>query len=112
VFEGVENSMRIAREEIFGPVLSVFDFDSLDQAIQLANGTPYGLAASVWTSDLKTAHNVSRALRAGTVWVNCFDYSEVTTPFGGFKQSGNGRDRSLHAFEQYTQLKTTWINLS
>jgi acyl-CoA reductase-like NAD-dependent aldehyde dehydrogenase len=112
VFEGVENSMRIAREEIFGPVLSVFDFDSLEGAIQLANDTPYGLAASVWTSDLKTAHNVSRALRAGTVWVNCFDYSEVTTPFGGFKQSGNGRDRSLHAFEQYTQLKTTWINLS
>jgi acyl-CoA reductase-like NAD-dependent aldehyde dehydrogenase len=112
VFEGVENSMRIAREEIFGPVLSVFDFDSLDEAIQLANDTPYGLAASVWTSDLRTAHNVARALRAGTVWVNCFDYSEVTTPFGGFKQSGNGRDRSLHAFEQYTQLKTTWINLA
>lgn len=112
VFEGVENSMRIAREEIFGPVLSVFDFDSLDEAITLANDTPYGLAASVWTSDLKTAHNVSRALRAGTVWVNCFDYSEVTTPFGGFKQSGHGRDRSLHAFEQYTQLKTTWIDLS
>jgi acyl-CoA reductase-like NAD-dependent aldehyde dehydrogenase len=112
VFERVENSMRIAREEIFGPVLSVFDFDSLDEAIKLANDTPYGLAASVWTSDLKTAHNVSRALRAGTVWVNCFDYSEVTTPFGGFKQSGSGRDRSLHAFEQYTQLKTTWIDLN
>ena len=112
VFEGVETSMRIAREEIFGPVLSVFDFDSLDEAIELANDTPYGLAASVWTSDLRTAHTVSRALRAGTVWVNCFDYSEVTTPFGGFKQSGNGRDRSLHAFEQYTQLKTTWIDLS
>lgn len=112
VFEGVGNSMRIAREEIFGPVLSVFDFDSLDEAVRLANDTPYGLAASVWTSDLKTAHSVARALRAGTVWVNCFDYSEVTTPFGGFKQSGNGRDRSLHAFEQYTQLKTTWINLT
>ncbi len=112
VFEGVENTMRIAREEIFGPVLSVFDFDSLDEAIRLANDTPYGLAASVWTSDLRTAHNVARALRAGTVWVNCFDYSEVTTPFGGFKQSGHGRDRSLHAFEQYTQLKTTWIDLN
>lgn len=112
VFEGVKNSMRIAREEIFGPVLSVFDFDSLDEAIQLANDTPYGLAASIWTSDLRTAHTVARALRAGTVWVNCFDYSEVTTPFGGFKQSGHGRDRSLHAFEQYTELKTTWINLA
>ncbi len=112
VFDEVHASMKIAREEIFGPVLTVFDFDSLDEAIRLANDTPYGLAASVWTSDLKTAHTVSRALRAGTVWVNCFDYSEVTTPFGGFKQSGHGRDRSLHAFEQYTQLKTTWISLA
>ena len=112
VFEQVRPSMRIAQEEIFGPVLSVFEFDTLEEAIQLANDTPFGLAASVWTRDLRTAHTVSRALRAGTVWVNCFDYSEVTTPFGGFKQSGHGRDRSLHAFEQYTQLKTTWINLS
>jgi gamma-glutamyl-gamma-aminobutyraldehyde dehydrogenase len=111
VFDGVQASMRIAREEIFGPVLSVLDFDSLDDAVALANDTPYGLAASVWTSDLRTAHSVSRALRVGTVWVNCFDHSEVTTPFGGFKQSGQGRDRSLHAFEQYTLLKTTWINL-
>ncbi|GAC1325232.1 MAG: aldehyde dehydrogenase [Chloroflexota bacterium] len=112
IFDGVDNSMRIAREEIFGPVLGVFDFETIEEAITLANDTQYGLAASVWTRDLKTAHTVAGALRAGTVWVNCFDYAEVTTPFGGFKQSGQGRDRSLHAFEQYTQLKTTWINLS
>lgn len=79
-------------------------------AIALANDTSYGLAASVWTRDVTTAHKVSRALRAGTVWVNTFDASEVTTPFGGMKQSGSGRDRSLHAFEQYTYLKTTWID--
>ncbi|HEX6509969.1 MAG TPA: aldehyde dehydrogenase [Chloroflexota bacterium] len=112
VFDGVHNTMRIAREEIFGPVLGVIDFETVDEAVALANDTHYGLAASVWTRDLRTAHTVARSLRAGTVWVNCFDYSEVTTPFGDFKQSGNGRDRSLHAFEQYTQLKTTWIDLS
>jgi acyl-CoA reductase-like NAD-dependent aldehyde dehydrogenase len=112
IFSGVDNHMRIAREEIFGPVLAVIEFDDLDQAIAMANDTPYGLAASVWTADLRTAHRVSRSLRAGTVWVNTFDASEVTTPFGGMKQSGTGRDRSLHALEQYTHLKTTWIDLS
>ncbi|MBM7087094.1 aldehyde dehydrogenase [Streptomyces sp. S12] len=103
--------MRIAREEVFGPVLSVLSFDDEEDAIALANGTDYGLAAAVWTRDLSTAHRMSRALRAGTVWVNCFDESDITVPFGGYGQSGFGRDKSLHALEKYTQLKSTWIKL-
>jgi gamma-glutamyl-gamma-aminobutyraldehyde dehydrogenase len=111
VFDRVEPDMRLSREEIFGPVLSVLTFDDLDQAVQLANATEYGLAAGVWTSDLSTAHKVARALRAGTVWVNCYEEGDLTVPFGGMKQSGNGRDKSLHALEKYTELKTTWIQL-
>jgi len=111
VFDRVDPGMRLAREEIFGPVLSVLAFDDLDEAVQLANATEYGLAAAVWTSDLSTAHKVARALRAGTVWVNCYEEGDLTVPFGGMKQSGNGRDKSLHALEKYTELKTTWIQL-
>ncbi|MGW0845317.1 aldehyde dehydrogenase [Streptomyces sp. NPDC002787] len=111
VFDGVEPGMRLAREEIFGPVLSVLAFDDLDEAVRLANATEYGLAAGLWTSDLSTAHKVSRALRAGTVWVNCYEEGDLTVPFGGMKQSGNGRDKSAHALEKYTELKTTWIQL-
>ncbi|UUU28985.1 aldehyde dehydrogenase [Streptomyces sp. CA-210063] len=111
VFDGVDPGMRLAREEIFGPVLSVLTFDDLDEAVRLANATEYGLAAGLWTSDLSTAHKVSRALRAGTVWVNCYEEGDLTVPFGGMKQSGNGRDKSVHAIEKYTELKTTWIQL-
>ncbi|MCL6414214.1 aldehyde dehydrogenase [Aestuariirhabdus sp. Z084] len=109
IFNGVSNEMRIAREEIFGPVLSCIGFDSAEQAIQIANDTDYGLAAAVWTADLSKAHRTAKALRAGSVWVNQYDGGDMTAPFGGFKQSGNGRDKSLHAFDKYTELKATWI---
>ncbi|MFF1261160.1 aldehyde dehydrogenase [Streptomyces sp. NPDC058321] len=111
VFDEVDPGMRLAREEIFGPVLSVLTFDDLDEAVALANATEYGLAAGLWTSDLSTAHQVSRALKAGTVWVNCYEEGDLTVPFGGMKESGNGRDKSAHALEKYTELKTTWIQL-
>ncbi len=111
VFDRVDAYSALAREEIFGPVLSVLTFDDLDEAVALANATEYGLAAGLWTSDLSTAHRVSRALKAGTVWVNCYEEGDLTVPFGGMKQSGNGRDKSAHALEKYTELKTTWIQL-
>jgi gamma-glutamyl-gamma-aminobutyraldehyde dehydrogenase len=111
VFDRVDPGSRLAREEIFGPVLSVLAFDDLEEAVRLANATQYGLAAGLWTSDLSTAHRVSRALKAGTVWVNCYEEGDLTVPFGGMKQSGNGRDKSAHALEKYTELKTTWIQL-
>ncbi|MEU6259633.1 aldehyde dehydrogenase [Streptomyces griseorubiginosus] len=111
VFDEVDPGTRLARDEIFGPVLSVLAFDDLDEAVRLANATEYGLAAGLWTSDLSTAHQVSRALKAGTVWVNCYEEGDLTVPFGGMKQSGNGRDKSVHALEKYTELKTTWIQL-
>ena len=111
VFDKVDNAMKIAQEEIFGPVLSTITFRDADDAIRIANDTVYGLAAAVWTSDLATAHKTARGLRAGTVWVNCFDHGDITVPFGGFKESGFGRDKSLHALDKYVQLKTTWINL-
>ncbi|HZE92196.1 MAG TPA: aldehyde dehydrogenase [Rhizobacter sp.] len=111
VFEGVTPRMKIAREEIFGPVLSVLRFTTEEEAIALANDSPYGLQASVWSDNLNRAHRVARALRAGTVHVNQYDDDDITVPFGGFKQSGNGRDKSLHALDKYTELKTTWIRL-
>ncbi|AYF87960.1 aldehyde dehydrogenase [Pseudomonas sp. DY-1] len=111
IFDGVDNAMRIAKEEIFGPVLSVIAFDSEEEAVAIANDTIYGLAAAVWTSNLSRAHLVGKALRAGSVWINQYDGGDMTAPFGGFKQSGNGRDKSLHAFDKYTELKATWIKL-
>ena len=112
VFDVKDPSARIAREEIFGPVLAVLTFDSVDDAIRIANDSEYGLAAAVWTSNITTAHDVSRRLRAGTIWVNCYDEGgDMNFPFGGYKQSGNGRDKSLHALEKYTELKSTLIRL-
>ncbi len=110
-FDGVRVDMRIAREEIFGPVLATITFRDEAEAIAIANDTAYGLAAAVWTRDLNTAHRMARAIRAGMVYVNCYDADDITVPFGGFKQSGMGRDKSLHAFDKFTELKTTWIEL-
>ena len=112
IFSDVSASMKIVREEIFGPVLAVLTFTDLDEAVRQANATSYGLQAGLWTSDLRKAHQTARALRAGTVHVNQYDNDDMTVPFGGYKQSGNGRDKSLHALEKYTELKTTWINLA
>ena len=111
VFRNVRNDMTIAQEEIFGPVLVSIPVDGVEQAVQVANDSPYGLAASVWSSNISTAHKVAKSLKAGTVWVNTFDMSSITTPFGGFKQSGTGRDRSMHSLDGYTHLKTTWVQL-
>ena len=111
VFDAVHNTMKIAAEEIFGPVMSVLRFSDEAQAITLANASPYGLQASVWTENLSRAHRMARALRAGTVHVNQYDEDDITVPFGGFKQSGNGRDKSLHAFDKYSELKTTWLRI-
>jgi acyl-CoA reductase-like NAD-dependent aldehyde dehydrogenase len=111
VFEGVTPNMRIAQEEIFGPVLSTLPFSSWEEAVEIANGTMFGLAASIWTRDLNVAHKTARALKAGTVWVNCFEEGDITVPFGGVKGSGFGRDKSLHAFDKFMDLKTTWIKL-
>jgi len=111
IFDGVRGDMTIAREEIFGPVLSVLGFSDAADAVRQANSSIYGLQAGVWSRDINKAHGVARALRAGTVHVNQYDEDDITVPFGGFKQSGVGRDKSLHAFDKYTELKTTWIRI-
>jgi len=111
VFTGVESQMTIAQEEVFGPVLSVIEFEDEEDAIRIANSTPYGLAAGVWTSNLTTAHRMVRAIRSGVVHVNCYGGAAISLPMGGMKQSGNGYDRSLHALDKFTNLKTAWFSL-
>jgi gamma-glutamyl-gamma-aminobutyraldehyde dehydrogenase len=111
VFASASNAMKIAREEIFGPVMTVIRFKDEAEAVAMANDSSYGLQASVWSSNIDRAHRVARQLRAGTVHVNQYDEDDITVPFGGYKQSGNGRDKSLHAFDKYTELKTTWIKI-
>lgn len=111
IFTDVSNHMRIAREEIFGPVLAVSTFTTEQQALELANDSDYGLGAAIWTRDLSKAHRMSRRLKAGSVFVNNYNDGDMTVPFGGYKQSGNGRDKSLHALEKFTELKTIWISL-
>jgi len=111
VFDDVEPDMAIAREEIFGPVLSTLTFDDVDEAIERANDTEYGLAAAVWTRDVKKAHYVARRLKAGTVWINTYNLYDAAMPFGGYKASGYGRDLGRHALEQYTETKAVWVDL-
>jgi len=103
--------MKIAREEIFVPVMSVTRFKTEAEAIAMSNDSTYALQASLWSHNINRAHRVARALRAGTVHVNQYDEDDITVPFGGYKQSGNGRDKSLHAFDKYTELKTTWLRI-
>ncbi len=112
VFADVTSSMTIAREEIFGPVLAAIEFTDVDEAIATANASEYGLAAAVWTKDIKKAHYVARKLQAGTVWVNTYNIYDTAAPFGGYKQSGFGREMSMHALEHYTQVKSVWVDLN
>jgi aldehyde dehydrogenase (NAD+) len=112
IFDNVTPQMTIAREEIFGPVLATIEFADLDEAIARANDSPYGLAAAVWTKDVKKAHYVARRLQAGTVWVNTYNVYDTAAGFGGYKQSGFGREMGVHALEHYTQVKTVWVDLN
>ena len=111
IFNDVDNGMRIAREEIFGPVMSVIGFKDTEEAVAIANDSIYGLAGAVWSNNINTAHKVAAAVRVGTMGINNYFGGDMTVPFGGFKQSGNGRDKSMHAFDDYTELKTIWIEL-
>ena len=112
IFSGVKNEMKIAQEEIFGPVLATLSFDDMDQVIEEANNNAYGLASAVWTRDVKKAHYVSRQLKAGTVWINTYGLMDASMGFGGYKQSGFGRELGMHAIEHYTEMKTVWLNMS
>ncbi len=113
VFDAVSSDMRIAREEIFGPVLSTLTFETPEEAVKIANSSTYGLSGAIWTRDISKAHTLARALRVGSVAINAYadDAHDITVPFGGYKQSGFGRDKSLHALDKYVQLKTTWVKL-
>ena len=111
VFDGVTQEMTLAREEVFGPLLAVIPFEGEEEAVRIANATEYGLASAVWTANLSRAHRMVRAIHAGIVHVNTYGGSDLTVPLGGHKQSGNGHDKSLHALEKYTALKTAWFQL-
>ncbi|MGG3556971.1 aldehyde dehydrogenase family protein [Peribacillus frigoritolerans] len=112
IFAGVEDEMTIAKEEIFGPVVAAMPFDNLEDVINRANNSEYGLAAGLWTQDVKKAHYVANELKAGTVWVNCYNAFDAASPFGGYKQSGIGREMGSYALDNYTEVKSVWINLN
>ena len=111
VFADVQDDMKIAREEIFGPVMSIIPFKTADEVVTRANRTTYGLAAAVWTRDIKKAHAIANNVRAGTVWVNCYNVLDTRAPFGGFKQSGIGRELGEYGLQQYTEVKTVTVKL-
>ncbi len=111
MFDGAKPGMKIVDEEIFGPVLSVLTFENEAESIQLANRSMYGLAAGVWTKDVQKAHRVARAIKAGTVWVNTYNFYDPAAPFGGYKFSGFGRDLGREALDNYTEVKTVWVGL-
>jgi phenylacetaldehyde dehydrogenase len=112
VFVNTEESRRVVREEIFGPVLTVMPWDNIDDLVAKANDSKYGLSAGIWTNNLKNAHRTALGLRAGTVWINCYDLVDPASPFGGFKQSGWGREHGRQAMEMYSEVKSTWVNLT
>jgi aldehyde dehydrogenase (NAD+) len=111
VFDNVNDNMKIAKEEIFGPVMNILKFKDPDEVIRRGNQTFYGLAAAVWTRDISKAHRLANGLRAGTVWVNCYDVFDAAAPFGGYKMSGHGRELGEYALELYTEVKTVYVNL-
>ena len=112
IFSDVNNSMRVAQEEIFGPVTSVISFDNDEELIRQANETIYGLSAGIWTRDITRAHRFAKAVKAGVVWINTYNMFNAASPFGGYKQSGYGREMGKHALEMYTQVKSVWVDLS
>lgn len=111
MFKGVTDTMAIAREEIFGPVISALPFSSLEEVAARANATEYGLGSGVWTTNLSTAHRMSRAIRAGVVWINCYQAGDPAVPFGGYKASGYGRESGIEHLEEFLETKSVWINL-
>lgn len=112
IFEGVNNNMRIAQEEVFGPVLAVIPFTSVEEVAEQANKTPFGLSGAVWTRDVKKAHKLAAHIKAGTIWVNCYNVFDPAVPFGGYKMSGYGRELGKHSIDLYTNIKSVWVNLA
>jgi acyl-CoA reductase-like NAD-dependent aldehyde dehydrogenase len=112
VFTQVKNDMRIAQEEVFGPVLAVIPFSSTEEVAEQANHTPYGLSGAVWTNDIKRAHQLASQIKAGTIWINCYTVLDAAVPFGGYKMSGYGREGGKHTLELYTNIKSVWVNLA
>jgi aldehyde dehydrogenase (NAD+) len=111
IFDDVQDNMQIAREEIFGPVVATLSFRNVDELVKRANDTVYGLSAGVWTRDISKAHRLAKEVKAGTIWINCYNVFDAASPFGGFKQSGFGRELGIHALELYTSIKSVWVSL-